>query len=256
MITQEWVMCNGKRLCVVTNIETKIKYRKCIVFLPGFSQTKAGSYFLFTQICNSLAENIATIQFDYRGFGDSEGESEEVDLKTMYQDAREITKWIYRKNICETYTYIGHGVGNYLAAILASEMYGADAILVAPQPDPLKSIVKFNSIVQAVEDFKGDTVDTGDLCKWDENTDEFFAILGGRLNRSKGIVVKRDFLIQAINFNLSSFCIENIKINILDENENFKDSSIKLIGFGIKDSLLLDMLEREKVIKKICDMCM
>lgn len=254
MVTQEWVLCNGKRICVVTNIEEKIKYKKCIVFLPGFSQTKAGAYFLFTQICDLLAENIATVQFDYRGFGDSEGESEEADLETMYQDAKEITNWVYRKNICDAYTYIGHGVGNYLAAKLVSDMMGTDAILIAPQLYPLKSVLKFNLIIKTIEDFDGDIIDTGDLYKWDKNMDDFFAILGGRLNRSKGIVVKKVFLSQVISFNLSEFCKKNLNIYILAGNG--EELSLKRSDFHIKDILLLDMLEREITIKKICDMCM
>ena len=54
--------------------------------------------------------------------------------------------------------------------------------------------------------------DTADLGEWTTDIDDLFSLLGGRLNRVRGIVVKKLFLWQLLNFNFLDTCKKNSNI--------------------------------------------
>ena len=253
MIEHEWVMCQGKRICAVTNnINVGRSHLVGIIFLHGFSQTKAGVYGLFSQICESLDSSIPTLRFDYIGFGDSEGENCHADLDSMIKNADEMTGWFVNKTNCKKIIYIGHGVGNYIATILVEKNPNNEAILIMPQLKVLYKEEKYKEIIKKIES-ANDYIDTSSISEWDEDLDDFFAILGGRMNRSKGIVVKKEFLMEMVTFDIEAHCVHSGNIKVLINKDNdFMSTSIDVLNhYELHDVLLLDMLEREKVINTI-----
>lgn len=256
MIEQEWVMRDSKRICAVIEYHKNIKHRMGIIFLPGFSQTKAGGYFLFSQICASLNPDIATLRFDYIGYGDSEGEMVDIDLLSMIQDAWYMTKWFAKKTSYKQLVYVGHGIGNYVAATISRGVLESKSILIAPQMRALIHNPRYNNIINEIVKLR-DVFDTSMIGTWDENVDDFFAELGGRMNRSKGIVVNKRFLMQIVKFDLCQQCGMNTGIYIfLKSTEGIINNFLyNIMDFRIEDNLLLDMLEREIVIGKVCELC-
>lgn len=256
MIEQKWILIDQKRLCAIINYNRDKNYRLGIIFFPGLSQSKAGTYNLFSQICSSLNSDIPTLRFDYYGYGDSEGESYEVDLDSMINNAKQITNWFSKKILCNRFIYIGHGIGNYVATVLAENNPLVEALLIMPHMNALINDSKYDQIIKKLIESE-DIVDTGTFAVWDKNMDDFFAILGGRMNRSKGIVLKKRFLLQLIEFNIEKYWEKCSNLYVLSQNNEkmiCNDSSV-INDFQINDILLLDMLEREKAIKRICDWC-
>ena len=255
MIKQEWILCQGKRICAVTsNVDVDRSYSAGIIFFYFFSQTKAGAYGLFSQICESLDRDVPTLRFDYIGFGDSEGETSQADFNTMVKDAEEMTGWFVNKICCSKIIYIGHGVGNYIATMLAEKNPTSEAILIMPQLKALNKEEKYRDIIKKIE-FAEEYTDTSSLSLWNKKMDDFFALLGGRMNRSKGIVVKREFLKEMIAFDIEDHCLypENIKL-LMNKDGDLTNISMNILNdYELHDVLLLDMLEREKVIKTICE---
>jgi pimeloyl-ACP methyl ester carboxylesterase len=256
MTEQEWVLCNNKRICAVINYNGEDNYPFGIIFFPGFSQTKAGAYCLFSQICSSLNRNIPTLRFDYFGYGDSEGEMYEVDLESMIFNSREMLSWFATKVSCKRFIFIGHGIGNYVAAVLAENNPDTEAILITPQLNALSSVPEYGEIINKII-MAEENIDTGAISVWDKNMDDFFSILGGRMNRSKGIIVKRKFLLQLVKFDLKKYCNKQDNIYVLMQNAEKSNDTYdnQMNDYRIEDVLLLDMLEREKVIKNICYWC-
>ena len=255
MVKQEWVLIQGKRICAVTNnIDSDKSYAVGIIFLHGFSQTKSGAYGLFSQICESLDSSIPTLRFDNIGFGDSEGETYHADLDSMIRNTEEMTSWFVNKACCKKIIYIGHGVGNYIATVLVEKNPNNEAILIMPQFKALDKEEKYRNIIKKIE-IAEDYIDTSSISVWNEKMDDFFAILGGRMNRSKGIVVKREFLKEMVTFDIEEHFIHSGNIKALtDKASDFRSTSINILNdYELHDVLLLDMLEREKVINSICE---
>ncbi len=254
MLNQQWISCQGKNICAITDnvIEGKATSTG-VIFLHGFSQTKAGAYGIFSQICEKIEANIPILRFDYMGFGDSEGETCEVDMHSMISNTEKMTQWFVNKTGCRKVIYIGHGIGNYIATIMVEKNPYNEAILIMPQLTALDKEERYKDIISKIELTKHD-IDTGELGIWNEKMDDFFAILGGRMNRSKGITVKTDFLKEIVKFDIGEYCSYPKNISILN-NGSIEVAGIlinKLNDFELNDVLLLDMLERERVIKCIC----
>ena len=255
MLNQEWLVSNNRNLCIASNKYMSVKVPKLgVIFFHGFSQTKAGAYGLFTQIISSIAHYCYVITFDYGGCGDSEGLSEELDLDSMVSDARQVFDWFKRNSCCDKYIFIGHGSGNMVVSLLANSYKdNIISILIAPHYLPIANEAKYTSIVNKIKN-QPMCFDTADLGEWTTDIDDLFSLLGGRLNRARGIVVKKLFLWQLLNFNFLDTCKKNSNIysfitkgtvhpvlsQIIDEKE-----------MKTSDALCTDMLIREELIKNI-----
>lgn len=78
--------CAGQWLYGVANLPAT-PYKRGVLIVVGGPQYRAGSHRQFTLLARSLAgQGIATMRFDYRGMGDSEGEMR--DFESVNEDLR------------------------------------------------------------------------------------------------------------------------------------------------------------------------
>ncbi len=90
-----------------------------VLFLHGFTGNKAESHRIFVQQARALAKaGIASLRFDFRGSGDSEGEFSDMTVAREVEDARAAMKWLNRKRAVdpERVGVLGMSMGGMIAA--------------------------------------------------------------------------------------------------------------------------------------------
>ncbi|MFJ7734161.1 hypothetical protein ACIQXF_20130 [Lysinibacillus sp. NPDC097231] len=193
------------QLCGVLQGST-LRAKKGIVFLPGLGQTKAGPYFLFTQIARKFENHLPTFQFDYMGTGDSEGDLENCSFGSFIKDSIFATNYFIEQTKIEKVTFVCSGIGNYLASILINYFPNSELILLAP------NYKKYN-----IKDFKiirDSLINTASLSDWSKENyliHDFFQRMGSGLNRNKGIYLQRTFIEELIDFNIKKQMNMNIE---------------------------------------------
>lgn len=193
LIEQFWFGTTSFKLLGVLRYPLRMHSEWGIIFFPGFGQTKAGSYFIFTRLAQQIAASVPAFQFDYRGWGDSEGESTICSLSSLQEDGHMAVLELKRRTGCKNLVFIGSGFGNWIAAMLGRQ-YHASLVLLAPYRSP----ILLPETVQK-QLYSGNTlVDTASLGDWKQNSfvEYLFQLLGSGLNRAKGIKIQSDFLIE------------------------------------------------------------
>ena len=88
-----------------------------ILMLHGFPGDKAGNNGLFIEAENMLNEKgFHTLRFDFRGCGDSHGESDNFTLASAGEDFRDILGWA-KKKAYKRFIVIGEGLGATIGLI-------------------------------------------------------------------------------------------------------------------------------------------
>ncbi|MCK4258490.1 MAG: alpha/beta fold hydrolase [Halanaerobiales bacterium] len=168
--------------------------RAMLIFLPGFCQTKTGSYFMFMELLKNY-KTLNGISFDYRGHGESTGDLVDVKYTTLLEDGKHIIEYAFEKKLKNKIFLVGSGIGGSIALELAENSNIDGVILIGPYlkyKDELKDFVDQDTYIQ----FKKDNViDTNDLGNWDEsiNLNEYFLQLGQHANRVRGQLISYDF---------------------------------------------------------------
>lgn len=94
--------------------------RPAILFLHGFTATKCESHRLFVKAARALTkEGFVCLRFDFRGWGDSGGESEESGMSTMVEDTRAATDFLLAQSNVDLARlgYLGMSTGGAAAAL-------------------------------------------------------------------------------------------------------------------------------------------
>lgn len=109
-----------------------------VVIFPGFTGYKEETHLL--DLSRELRGNgIASIRFDYRGFGESEGILENDYLFSNFlDDGRAIHKYIKSHGIFTDIYYAGFSMGGQVAAVLASEL-DIGALCLVSTPDTIRN---------------------------------------------------------------------------------------------------------------------
>lgn len=198
MIEQFWFGSCSCKLLGVLRRPSKESTTWGVLFLPGFGQTKAGSYFIFSQLAQKISTVVPTFQFDYRGWGDSEGETSSCTLKTLLDDAEVAVNELKHRISCSNLILVGSGFGNWVATKIALQHSNTALILMAPYYSPVFLTEVFGK--QITDEMSEDVtlIDTALLGPWTSNSLllQFFQRLGEGLHRSKGILVQWQFLIE------------------------------------------------------------
>ncbi len=90
-----------------------------VLFLHGFTGNKAEAHRLFVQQARALAlAGIASLRFDFRGSGDSEGEFSEMTVARERADAVAALRWLERKDAVDPKRIglLGMSMGGMIAA--------------------------------------------------------------------------------------------------------------------------------------------
>jgi dipeptidyl aminopeptidase/acylaminoacyl peptidase len=108
-----------------------------ILFLHGFTATKSESHRLFVKAARELARaGMTSLRFDFRGWGDSGGESEESSISTMVEDARVATDFLLSQ----------HGVDANRLGYIGMSTGGAAAALATGHDPRVKSLALWNAV--------------------------------------------------------------------------------------------------------------
>ncbi|HUO57746.1 MAG TPA: alpha/beta fold hydrolase [bacterium] len=79
---------NGQKIAGVLHLPEGPGRRPAVVFLHGFGGNRMEAHRLFVKTARSLAEkNIASLRFDFRGSGESEGNFKDMSVSGEIQDA-------------------------------------------------------------------------------------------------------------------------------------------------------------------------
>ena len=102
-----------------------------VVMLHGFTGEHIASSFKFPRLSRRLVNRgIATVRFDFRGSGDSEGEFCDMTPLTELSDAIEVLSFIKRSNwFSGRLGIVGYSMGGLIASLLAGRSEGIGALL-------------------------------------------------------------------------------------------------------------------------------
>lgn len=78
----------GQKIFAIVHRPTDVNNAPCVVIMHGFASSKHGTNRAHVFLSEKLAENgIASLRFDFRGAGDSEGSLSDISLEDMVSDA-------------------------------------------------------------------------------------------------------------------------------------------------------------------------
>lgn len=103
-----------------------------VVFVHGFGSNKNENFHLFTDIAASLEDAFNIIQFDFSGYGKSEGKQEDVSLDKMKTDLQAIVEYAKRTHL--SVFMVAHSMGTFAVSALRS--LGIERIVFTSPPNP------------------------------------------------------------------------------------------------------------------------
>lgn len=108
----------------------------------GINGSRIGPNRAFVRLADRLAEaGVATVRFDYRGAGDSEGESEVLSLTTAVRDAQAVLAEATRRGLHPgQLALVGHSFGSVVAARLATMLPGVVGVSIWSGPTDLEAM--------------------------------------------------------------------------------------------------------------------
>lgn len=111
-----------------------------VICCHGLTGTRVGSAYRFVQIARRLEElGIATLRFDFRGCGESDGRFEDVTIPSLCEDLRAVLNAAYEMaggNFLKI-GLIGSSFGAYTASLVAPTISGLRCLaFIAPVSDP------------------------------------------------------------------------------------------------------------------------
>ncbi len=111
-----------------------------VLICPGFAGNKCGKFRIYVLLAQELAKiGIATLRFDYRGSGDSEGEFQDMTFEGKVQDTLKCLEFL------ETHPHIDPSK----IAILGRSLGGAIAIIAASRYKKIKSIALWAAVFKS-----------------------------------------------------------------------------------------------------------
>jgi dipeptidyl aminopeptidase/acylaminoacyl peptidase len=117
--------------------ETDAARSPAVLMMHGFTATKSESHRIFVKTARALArQGVVALRFDFRGWGDSGGDSEDSSVSTMVEDAKAATDFLLAQA----------GVDAARLGYLGFSTGGAAAALTAGDDPRVKSVVLWNAV--------------------------------------------------------------------------------------------------------------
>lgn len=136
----------GKKIFGVLHTPIGSHKAPVVLFCSGFGGNKSGKFRVFVRLSQELAKlGIASLRFDYRGAGDSEGDAEEVTVESQVNDALVCLKFLLEDSRIDPTRIglLGRSFGGLVSLLTASKIGGVKGLaLWAPVFDstPWKSL--------------------------------------------------------------------------------------------------------------------
>lgn len=111
----------GNRILGLVELPDLNNKHPVVVMLHGFTGDHITSAFKFPRLSRRLVKRgIATIRFDFRGSGDSEGRFEDMTPLTELRDAREVLEYVRSQPFYNgSMGLVGYSLGGMIASLLA-----------------------------------------------------------------------------------------------------------------------------------------
>lgn len=123
MLTPVTFECKGQQLVGMMHLPEGRGRFPTALLLHGFTGTKTEIHRLFVKLSRALAQHgIASLRVDFRGSGDSDGDFEDVTLRSEVADAQEAIKFLVRhkrvntRRIAMVGLSLGAAVASYVVA--------------------------------------------------------------------------------------------------------------------------------------------
>lgn len=176
--SRKWVVIENKGLNIfgVLHRPTEVNHPPLVIVLHGFASSKHGSNRCYVTLAEHLASaGIATLRFDFRGSGDSEGSLSEASLSDLIDDALAVTDFaaslegIDSDRLGVFGASLGGGIAieavsrsskvkslALWAPVASGELWYRDFLIMCPEMkdvDPTQAVGKFRGI-QLNQDFR------------------------------------------------------------------------------------------------------
>lgn len=217
MIEQFWFGKTLFQLCgVLRKPDQGTNCSYGVIFFHGFGLSKCGPAFLFSRIAHQISQFLPTLQFDYSGWGDSEGETSDCTLETLFTDSQQAVDVIQRKGNCTHLIFIGHGFGNWIATMLGKRYPESHLALILPYKCPITPF-EFLEELYWHQTPPDRFIDTSTLGDWELYGPLYslFQNLGGNLPASKGVIIRWQFLKELLSMD-SQMLLSNYPGSVLE----------------------------------------
>jgi len=129
--------CKGQQIVGMLHLPAGRGRWPAALLLHGFTGNKSETHRMFVKLARQLvAEGIGVLRFDFRGSGDSDGEFEQMTIRSQIADAQEAVRFLARhKRInSKRLALVGFSLGGTIAAhLVAREKQRVKAlVLIAP----------------------------------------------------------------------------------------------------------------------------
>lgn len=137
---QVTLSCHGQQIFGILHLPQgadeggKTRYPAALL-CHGFGGNKSGRFRLFVRLATRLAEaGIATLRFDFRGAGDSEGDFADTTISGLSDDVRCALKWLQEHPQIDPKRIgiVGRSLGGMIAVLCAAETPISSIVLWAP----------------------------------------------------------------------------------------------------------------------------
>ncbi len=121
------IVSDGQMMRGVLHLPTTRVPHPAIILLHGFTGDKTGPHRLFVHAARAFAAaGIATLRFDMRGSGESEGEFQDVTIPSEVRDSQAALDWLLTRPEIDTNRVglLGLSLGGILASIVAGRSTG------------------------------------------------------------------------------------------------------------------------------------
>ena len=136
-----WLTNAGQRIAAMLHMPEGKGPHPGVLMLHGFTGDKVESHFLFVKTARALAQaGFATLRFDFRGSGESEGRFQEVTIPGEISDALSVFDWFSRQE----------GVDASRLAVLGLSMGGCVAAHVAGADPRVKALVLWAAVADPI----------------------------------------------------------------------------------------------------------
>lgn len=123
---------DGLKLCGILSIP-KLKTQKCVVLCHGITVDKEEEG-VFTDLAQKLCSaGFAVFRFDFRGHGESEGNSVDVTIKGEAEDLKATVKYLKSKGL------------NKFGILAASFAGGAVSLFASSRPEEVQALILWNA---------------------------------------------------------------------------------------------------------------
>ena len=122
---------DGQKIFAIFHKPLNTVKSPAILICPGFGGTKCGKHRLFVTLAQELArKGIASLRFDYRGAGDSEGEFENINVESKVSDVL----------LCLDFLASEPSIDSSRLGLLGRSLGGAISVLAANRYKNIKSL--------------------------------------------------------------------------------------------------------------------